>query len=111
MKIVSILKDVQYNPDRPAISVLMESDFTKEIRIVFKHGQHMKEHKAPYPITVEVVEGTIDFGVYGNSNKLNRGDLISLSGNVAHDLTAKADSIVRLTLSKNDSISRVENVV
>lgn len=108
MNKASILKNVEYNENRPAVSVLMESDFTKEIRIVFREGQHMKEHKAPLPITVEIVDGIIDFGVSGDLCRLEKGDLISLSGNVPHDLTAMSDSIVRLTLSKKDEVKRVE---
>ena len=88
----------------------MESDFTKEFRIVFKEGQAMNEHRAPFPIVVEIVDGEIDFGVEGAVHNLKRGDLIALGGNVPHDLKARHDSIVRLTLSKADRTERVRQV-
>ena len=50
MKIASITKDIEFNDNKPAISVLFESDHTKEIRIVMKTGQQMKEHKTKFPI-------------------------------------------------------------
>ena len=111
MKTSSILKDVEYNDNKPAISVLMETDFTKEIRIAMKAGQEMKEHKTAFPITVELVEGEIQFGVKGEIMELKRGDLIALEGNVPHNLKAISDCIVRLSLSKNDDVNRVKKVV
>lgn len=110
MKTVSLLESIIYNEAKPATSLVLETDFSKEIRIVFKNGQIMKDHKAPYPIIVEVTKGEIDFGVQGEVVNLKDGDLISLDKNVIHNLKANKDSVVRLTLSKLDSISRVEKV-
>ncbi|MBS9773976.1 MAG: cupin domain-containing protein [Tenacibaculum sp.] len=111
MEIASIFNDLVYKENKPAIKVLFETDFTKEIRIAMKKGQIMKEHKTAFPIVVEIVDGIIDFGVKGDVHSLKKGDLISLTGNVPHDLKAQEDSIVRLTLSKFDKTERVENVV
>ena len=88
----------------------METDFSKEIRIVFEKGQIMKDHKAPFSIVVQIVKGKIDFGVEGGIKNLNEGDLISLKANVPHNLVAVEQSVVRLTLSKLDSIERVQDV-
>ena len=71
----------------------------------------MKEHKTFYPIVVEIVKGEIDFGVKGKKHLLKSGGLIALEGNVPHDLIANEESIVRLTLNKNDVVKRVENVI
>ncbi len=111
MKSANILKDVRYNEKKPAISVLMETATSKEIRIVFVENQQMKEHQTPHPITVEMVEGTLDFGVEGKVLHLERGDILSLDGGVPHDLLAKSKCIVRLTLSLADSLQRVEDVL
>lgn len=91
--------------------MLIETSFSKEIRILFKKGQLMKKHKAPFPIVVHVLSGAINFGVNGELNLLEEGAIISLEANIPHDLTAKEDSVVRLTLSIKDNQERVENVV
>jgi quercetin dioxygenase-like cupin family protein len=56
----NILENLEYK-NKVAITVMFESEFSKEIRVVFKQDQVMKEHKTSYPITVEVFEGEILF--------------------------------------------------
>ncbi len=111
MKTSSLVKDITYSEGKPTIQRLLETPFSKEIRIVFKAGQIMKEHKAPAPIVVELFEGAIDFGVEGEVYHLKKGDLLTLDAKVPHDLKATEDSIVRLTLAKVDDIDRVFSVV
>lgn len=111
MKTASLTSDIQYGDQKPNIQRLMETPFSKEIRIVFKKGQIMKEHSAPAPIVVEMFEGNIEFGVQGEILQLKKGDLITLDAKVPHDLKATADSVVRLTLSKSDSADRVFSVI
>lgn len=110
MKVESFNENVVFNDDKVQASVLLESSFSKEIRILLKKGQTMKEHKTPYPIVVHLLKGELDFGVNGTINLLKEGDAISLVGNIPHNLIAKSDSIVRLTLSKYDKVERVEEV-
>ena len=110
MKKSSLSENITYNDTKPSISVLFETETTKEIRVVMKENQVMKEHKTSFPITVEIFEGAIDFGVNGTMYQLVKGDLVSLEASVPHDLVAKKDSIVRLTLSKLDTLERVIRV-
>lgn len=110
MKKSSLTENITYNENKAAISVLFETETTKEIRIVMKQDQAMKEHKTSFPITVEIFEGAIDFGVEGTVHKLVKGDLVSLEASIPHDLVATENSIVRLTLSKLDTVDRVVKV-
>ncbi|MCX7550967.1 cupin domain-containing protein [Xanthomarina sp. F2636L] len=111
MKVASLVNNLEYHESKPTIQVLMETETGKEIRIAFKEGHVMKEHKTPFPIVVEVFEGAIDFGVNGKVHQLKKGDLIALEGGVPHDLTAIKTSTVRLSLNKLDSAKRVEGVI
>lgn len=109
--IVSLLKDLIYWEQRPMISVMLETEVTKEIRIVFRQWQIMKEHQAPFPIIVEIVDGEIKFGAPDGVHTLERGDMITLVGWVPHDLEAIQDSVVRLTISKSDKTQRVQKAI
>lgn len=111
MKTASLVDNIIYKDDKPVIQLQLETSFSKEIRIIFKAGQIMKEHAAPGAIVVELFEGAIDFGVDGKIHNLKKGDLLTLDPKVPHDLKATADSIVRLTLSKMDTVERVFSVV
>ena len=110
MKQSSLLKNLEFKAEKPAITVLFESDFTKESRIAFKSGQIMKKHQTGFPITVEMFEGTLDFGVNDEVHHLEKGDILALGPNVPHDLAATSDCIVRLSLAKGDSVTRVIGV-
>ena len=110
MKTASIYQDLEFNENKPAIKVLLETDFTKESRILLNKGQEMKEQQTPYPIVVELVSGAIIFGVEGKEYDIEKGGLLTLAGGIPHHLIAKEESIVRLTLSKSDSSARVEDV-
>lgn len=111
MKIASLSELIQYDDVKPMVSVLMETDNSKEIRILLKKGQQMKEHQTPFPIVVEIFEGHIEFGVKGEKHNLLKGDLIALEGGVPHDLRGLSDSIIRLSLSKKDHAKRVKDLV
>lgn len=102
MKIASLSELIQYDDVKPVVSVLMETENSKEIRILLKRGQQMKEHQTPFPIVVEIFEGYVEFGVNGEKHNLLKGDMIALEGGVAHDLHGFSDSIIRLSLSKKD---------
>jgi len=111
MKKINIYENLAYSDDKVQITPLMDTDSSKEIRIVFKKDQVMKDHHTPYPIAVEIVDGEIDFGVQEEVVRLIKGDIVSLEASVVHNLKANKDSIVRLTLSKKDSIARVKGVL
>ena len=111
MKTAAIFNELEFNKEKPLIKVLFETSFTKEIRIAMHKGTQMKKHKTSYPIVVEIVDGNIDFGVENEVLNLQKGNLISLESSVPHDLKANEDSVIRLTLTKNDETSRVQKVV
>ena len=110
MKIESFNENVHFDDAKVVTKVLLETTFSKEIRILLKQGQIMKEHKAPFPIIVHILNGEINFGVNEMIKPLKNGDIIALDASVPHDLTALKDSVVRLTLSKLDKPERVEEV-
>ena len=71
----------------------------------------MKEHKTKFPIAVMTLRGSIEFTVGDKMFLLNAGDVITLEGNVMHELKAREESVVRLSLHKGDTVDRVKGVL
>lgn len=103
--------EVEFNPKEVKINVLIDDKKGKEIQILLAKDSVMKEHKAPFAIHVQVLSGKIWFEVKNEKFELNDLDMISLEANVSHSLGGLEDSIVRLSLSKLDSIQRVNAVL
>lgn len=110
MQVASLQNDVKFSKERPGVSILMESSFTKEIRIILSESQEMKKHKTSFPIVVEVYDGSVLFTVDEKETKLEKGSLICLEGGIPHSLLALENSIIRLTLFKQDNPNRVKEV-
>lgn len=111
MTIQSFTKGADFEGDRIKTQVILETSFSKEIRILLPKGETMKDHKSPFPIIIQIVDGYIELGVEGSFSLMQTGDVIDLKGGVMHNLIAKENTIVRLTLSKHDKVERVNEVV
>ena len=111
MAIESFNKELEFDESRIRTKVVIETSFSKEIRILLCKGQIMKEHKTAFPIIIHLLEGEIVLGVKGTSHIMKIGDVIALEGDVPHDLTAKENSVVRLSLSKHDKVERLKDVI
>ena len=111
MNVVSLLDNITYQEkSKPTVTVLLKTNSTKEVRIVMKKGQFMKEHTAPFPIIIELFEGAIDFGIKGKKQTLKKGDVIALDANIPHDLACISDCIIRLSISVLDGVERIKNI-
>lgn len=111
METASMIEGLSYGDEKPVIQLLFETDNTKEIRIALGKEQVMKKHQTKYPIVVEIFEGEIEFTVYDEKHNLKKGAILALEGGVMHELLGIKDSIVRLSLSKADTINRVFSVI
>ena len=79
---------------------MLDTDFSKEIRVVFKKGQIMEDHQAPFAIIVQVIKGSIDFGVIGEVQQMNTGDIISLKPQIVHNLIANRRKYCKIIFVK-----------
>jgi quercetin dioxygenase-like cupin family protein len=111
MNTASFFTDLNFSDESVVITPMLDSGFGKEIRIAFKEGQIMKEHKTKFSIAVMTLKGSIEFGVGEEIFVLHVGDVITLEGNVMHELKATEESVVRLSLHKGDTVARVKGVL
>ena len=111
MNKASLTENITYKEsDKPTVTVLLKTAYTKEVRIVMREGQFMKEHEAPFPIIIELFDGEIEFGVHGKKQILKKGDIIALESNVPHDLSCISNCIIRLSISVLDKIDRINKI-
>lgn len=93
--------------EKVQIDKTMETPFSKEIRICMAVGNVMKEHTAPGAITIMVLTGRVTITSMDDTVELIDGEMVCFDANVPHSLEAHEQSVIRLTLSKNDSVKRV----
>lgn len=110
MEIIS-WQSASFQSEQVKVNILAQNNSAKEIQILMAENSLMKEHKAPFAISVQVLSGEIEFSIYDEVARLKALDMVCLDALVPHSLHALKDSIVRLSLAKNDSIERVEGVV
>lgn len=68
------------------------------VRLVLPAGKEWMEHKTPGEITVQCIEGSIEFRTLGALQVLEPGDFIHLRSEESHSLRAIIDSSALLTL-------------
>jgi quercetin dioxygenase-like cupin family protein len=77
----------------PALRVLM---------LCLQKGEVLHQHRAPGPITVQILRGQVRFTLEPGENSLpvllNKGELLVLEETRLHELVALKESIVLLTL-------------
>jgi quercetin dioxygenase-like cupin family protein len=79
--------------------ILHKEDGLKVVLMAMREGNCIQSHKAQTPITVHLLEGSVQFNTEKESLRLGRGDLLTLRAGVAHDVKALEDSAFILTLA------------
>jgi quercetin dioxygenase-like cupin family protein len=79
-------------------TAILKADQLEVVRIVLPAGKGLPEHSAPGEITVQCIEGRIEFQTPAALHVLEAGDFIHLRGNEPHALRAQVDSSALLTM-------------
>lgn len=69
------------------------------VLLALKAGAKMAEHHADGTLSVQVLNGTIQFHAEGKTHYLPAGHLFTLAASVPHSVTASEDAVFLLTLS------------
>lgn len=96
----SFNNDIIFSEEKPILKVILDTDYSKDVRIAMSEGTELAKHKTKNPILVFVIEGKIDFKLDDKSFILTRGELLSLEPNIEHSLLAREKSVIRLTIIK-----------
>jgi quercetin dioxygenase-like cupin family protein len=79
-------------------SSLVKGDGINVALMMLKKGAKMQEHHTRAPITVQVIEGKINFVAKGKSQVATAGTLIALDRAIEHSVEAVEESALVLTV-------------
>lgn len=79
-------------------STLYKSEHLEVMRIVLRAGKTIPEHAVVGELTVQCLEGSIEFSIGSASEIMYPGDLKCLAGGAPHALKAIEDSTALVTL-------------
>ncbi|MGL4462793.1 MAG: cupin domain-containing protein [Planctomycetia bacterium] len=81
-----------------ATRTLVKTDELEVIRLVVPAGKLIPPHKVAGPITVQCLEGGVEFSAHGQWLPLGPGYMLHLAGGELHALKGVVDSSVLLTI-------------
>ena len=82
-------------------TAILKAEQLEIVRVVLLAGHEMKEHKAPGEITVQCIEGRIEFRTPDATRILEPGDLIHLLSQEPHALRGLTDCSALVTMRVN----------
>jgi quercetin dioxygenase-like cupin family protein len=81
-----------------AKTLFKKSDF-RMVLIMMERGAILKEHHADGTISVQVLRGSIDFRVQGETYSLQGSSVLTLGASIQHELEAREESAILLTIA------------
>lgn len=79
-------------------TTLVKTESIEVIRLVIPAGKQIPLHQVPGEITVQCLEGRVDFAAGGTSRELAAGRMLYLAGNEPHSLRGVEDASVLVTI-------------
>ena len=80
-------------------AALFKTDELEVMRLVLVAGKSMPMHSVKGEITVQCIEGEVEFTANGRARGMKAGQLLWLAGDVKHALTALTDASLLVTIS------------
>ena len=79
-------------------TTLVKTADIQVFRYVLLQGKEFAEHRVPGGITVQCLEGVVEFSSHDRKQMLRAGELVYLAGNVPHALKGIEDASVLVTI-------------
>ncbi len=79
-------------------AALVNSASLKVTRLIVPAGKDVPEHTAPGDITVQCLEGAVDFAAGGVTRRLEAGRMLYLAAGTPHALHGVEDASVLVTI-------------
>lgn len=83
---------------RPGVKRVLQADGVNLIVFNFRPGQALPDHQAAHPITVQVLQGKVDFSCGERTTRLAPGRVVHLPGHTVHSVYCPEDSTEDVTV-------------
>jgi quercetin dioxygenase-like cupin family protein len=80
----------------------------RQVLITFQAGGHMDDHHADGGVAIHVLDGEVAVQVEGGDYVLGQGDVLDLAPGLHHNVQARHDSVVLLTIAPVGSVAHSE---
>lgn len=97
-----VIGELPPDPDSEArhrAETLIKTDTLRVVLVTMLRGGIMHEHTSPGPITIQVLRGSINVSVEGETHTLGEGELISLAPHILHAVEGIEDGAFLLTIA------------
>jgi len=91
---------VEIAPESIVSRVLARTDGGSLTLFAFAEGQELSEHTAPFDALVQLVEGSLDLVIGGETVHVSRGEIVLMPADVPHGLSAPEPAKMLLTMLK-----------
>ena len=81
-----------------ATAAIIKASQLEVIRVVLPAGKEMRQHDTPGEITVQCLEGEVEFHTGSSAHLLGAGDFIHLQAKAPHSLRALKDASLLVTI-------------
>lgn len=94
-----IKEEETYNNNGRNSITLFKTDGMRIVLMALKEGSELKTHTAPGVISVQVLEGSINFSTNEQNSVRKAAQMLTLHAGIPHSVTAVEDTVFLLTLS------------
>jgi len=101
VNIFSAADSIDYASNSVVSKTLLKKPSGNITLFAFDKDEGLAEHSSPHEAFVQILEGTVEITIEGNSHVVNAGQCIMLPANVPHALKAVRRFKMQLTMIKS----------
>ncbi len=95
----TLIEEAKQAPQGRAARTLVKDGPLRLTLLALKDGAVIAEHRAPGPVSIEVVTGSVVIEVAATAYELGRQESLVLDANVVHSVRATADVTIQLLIA------------
>ena len=97
---VAIKDAIEYASDSVVSKMLIKKETGNLTLFAFDKGQVLSEHTAPFDAAVQILDGTAEIIIGGESHFLNEGEFVIMPADIPHAVKATEKFKMLLTMIK-----------